>query len=334
MKRRLQNRIAESSVTLPAVCIVTLLLWWMPWKGYSLVHLGGVLVCALTAYVLIETDSVHALLRIRSRMISCLFLLLMAVCRFMHPINSETILQLCMAVTYYFLLRTYEHHHPEGSTFHAFLLLSVGSLVWPPLLLLTPVLIWNQGIFMRSLHWNSFCAAILGLLLPYVLWGTVLTGKMVFSILTTPVSDTPLDGITAFTPIVQHAAAVIAPFQEPLLWPPAIVSWTYHHPSECFALSVVLLVGLTGFIHYIRKSYDDKIRVRMCHYSFMLMQAVILFWLLLQPQYFPQLFPLFLLMTVPAAAHFVALTHTWFSNAWVVLLTLLIAAVAVITLTN
>ena len=92
------------------------------------------------------------------------------------------------------------------------------------------------------------------------------------------------------------------------------------HQTESIALAVTLLWGTTGFIHYVRKSYDDKIRVRMCHYTFMAMQFTLILWLTLQPNYFSQLFPLFLLTTVPAAAHFVTLTRTWLTNAWTMVL--------------
>lgn len=53
MKRRFQNRIAESAVTLPAVCVATTLLWWLPQGAYSTDYLLGWLLCALTAYAVI-----------------------------------------------------------------------------------------------------------------------------------------------------------------------------------------------------------------------------------------------------------------------------------------
>ena len=336
MKRRLQHKVAESTATLPVACVVTAMLWWWPQGGYSLSYLLGLLSCALTTYVMMEMNAIYALLRIRSRMVSSLFVLLMAGCGFLHPISAGSIILLCVAIAYFFLLRTYEHPHPENATFHAYLLLSLGSLAWPPLLLLTPVLLWIQGVFLRAMRWNVLCAAFMGLVLPYVLWGTALTGWMVFSFLTTPLTETPVYGLAAFEPLLQHMAAIIAPFQEPLAWPPTttFVYWWQAHRAEGVAFAFMVLLGLTGFIHYVRKSFDDKIRVRMCHYSFLLMQVILLVWLLLQPHLFPQLFPLFLFTTVPSTAHFVALTRTWFSNAWFLFLTLLLIAVAVITLTD
>ena len=35
MRRRLQNRIAESTLTLPLAAVVATLLWWLPQGGYT-----------------------------------------------------------------------------------------------------------------------------------------------------------------------------------------------------------------------------------------------------------------------------------------------------------
>jgi hypothetical protein len=62
----------------------------------------------------------------------------------------------------------------------------------------------------------------------------------------------------------------------------------------------------------------------------MTLQVIVAIWIFLQPQYYYQLFPLFIAATVPAAAHFIALTHTWMTNVWVMCLGILMIAVAMI----
>ena len=333
MKNRLQNRIAQSSATLPTACVLTTLLWWLPQGGYSTEYLLGWLLCVLTAYVVIETVAVNALLRIRSRMISSLFLFLMAVCGFLHPISSGTVVLFCVAVSFFCLLRTYESERPETDILHTYLFLSLGSLLWPPLLLLSVVQLWNQGVFLRSLHMRSFGAACCGVLLPYFFWAA---GAF---------------AMNDIQPFVDHVAAIIAPLTEVFQWQWAVdlaqrADWNAFwpqfyvplqarvvaHQPECAALLLVVLLGLTGFVHYARSSFDDKIRVRMCHYCFMAMQLVLLAWLVLSPGYFRQLFPLLVLTTVPAAAHFFAFTHSWLSNMWFILLVLALIAVGVCSL--
>ena len=81
-----------------------------------------------------------------------------------------------------------------------------------------------------------------------------------------------------------------------------------------------------------RHSYDDKIRVRMCHYTFLLLLVVTSLWLVLQPQYVEMLLPLIILVATPSAAHFIALTHTRASNAWFVIMALLLVITASINL--
>ena len=343
-------------MTLPAACVVATLLWWLPVGGYSTEYLLGWLACALTTYVLLETATTNALLRIRSRMISSLFLLLMAACGFLHPLQSTTITLLLVAISFYCLLRTYEQPRPEVDTLHAYLFLSLGSLLWPPLLLLAFVHWWSQSVYLRSLSLRSFGAALIGIVLPYAFWAT---GAFAMGDL---------------TPFISHTAAIIEPVRAPIenaiqggaLLPSTYLQWLgyeaqevpvgdncwwatveaarhvdwnafmqniFHWMQGCWpqlsALVFVLLLGLTGFIHYARQSFDDKIRVRMCHYTFMFFQAVVVIWLICQPYRFPSLFPLLLFTSTPAAAHFIALTRTWSTNFWTFILTLALIAVGV-----
>lgn len=335
-------------MTLPAACVLATLLWWLPQGGYSTDYLLGWLLCALTTYILIETTAVNVLLRVRSRMISALYLFMMAACGFLHPLQTSTVMQFCLALSFYCLLRTCEKPRSQADTLHAHLLLSLASLLWPPLLLLWPVLLWNQGVYLRSLSWKSFGAAIIGILLPYAFWAAAAFVAAV-AVPAVSLAGSPIPVLGGIIPFLQHVTAIVAPFTEPFYWqwaiheaqtlewhdfwqvfPAELWSRVLQHPAESITLAVTLLWGLTGFIHYIRKSYDDKIRVRVCHYTFMAMQFTLFLWIALQPCYFPQLFPLLLLTTVPAAAHFITLTHTWLTNAWTLLLFMSLVALGLV----
>ncbi|MBR0272961.1 MAG: hypothetical protein IJQ59_02590 [Bacteroidaceae bacterium] len=345
MKRRLQNKIAESTATLPVAFIIMTALWWWPQHGDLIPLLLGWLTCVATTYFLLEANAKYAILRIRTQMMSALYLLLMAVCTFLHPMSTGNLCQLCLVIAFYCMLHTYGDSHAETHTFHAVLALSIGSLFWAPLLWLMPVLLWCQGVYLRALNLRNLGAALCALLLPYLVWGTALTAKMSYAYLTSSVVD-QLPAIDYFQPLLHHAEQMIAPFHEPITFFNSQFTidnsfdelrinqfFTLHSSLfiHLFAALVVGLLGLTGFIHYLRKSYDDKIQVRMYHYSFMTVQVVVAIWMVLQPHYFHQLFPLFIAATVPAAAHFIALTHTWLTNAWFILLTLLLASIFILT---
>ena len=333
MKIRLQNKIAESALTLPITCVVTALLWWLPQGGYSLEYLLGLLTCALTAFLVIKTATANALLRIRSQMIAVLFLWFLAVCGFLHPLQPGTIIVCCFSISFFYLLRTYDNDGPEVDTFHAYLFIALASLVWAPLLWLSIVMFWCHLFYLRSLSWRCFGAVLCGLLLPYLFWAA---GAFY---------------LNDVSPLLEHCTSIISPFNERFYWQWVIddaiqYEWSsfwslflskfhdmfLHHLPEGVALLVVFLFGLTGLVHYSRKNFDDKIRVRMCHYCYMVFQIVLFLWILLRPQEFMYLFPLLLLSTAPTAAHFITLTHTWITNVWSIILSLGLVAVSIITL--
>lgn len=314
MKRRLQNKIAESSATFPMACAVATLLWWLPQGAFSWDYLYGWLACALTTLVLAGLVVVNTLLRVRSQMTSVVFVLTMGVCGFLHPIGVGQILTFFLVLAFYALFRSYEKREAPIDSFQAALCISLGSLALAPFLWLAPVLLVGQGIFMRGLSQRVLGAWLVGVVLPYWFWGAV----ALF------LGDTTVLGA--------HLAAVIPSFQEPFYWPPSIEGIRAHmeaHRAEAAASAFVALTGTTGFIHYYRNNYDDKIGVRMCYYCLMLTQVVLLLWLLCQPTAFYQLFPLLILSTAPTAAHFFALAHTWLTNAWFVICCLALVGVGV-----
>ena len=323
MQRRLQNRIAESTATLPVAAVTATLLWWLPQGGYSTAYLLGWVVCVVTTYIVVETSTQNALLRLRSRMDSALFLLVMAACGTLHALSSATATLIPLTAAIFCLLRSYDKPQPQLDTFHAYLLLSLASLFEPPLLLLTPVLMAIQVFFLRSLTWRGTGAILCGVVVPYLFWGATAMA---------------LEDIKPFT---SHATAIIWPFTEPFYWQwlieqPSIYAGqdmesgdtllttvgeglrlrAMAHPQLTAMLAWLLLLSLTGVTHYLRHSYDDKIRVRMCHYTFITLLIACGLWLLLQPRYAKMLLPLIILSSVPSAAHFMALTHTRFTNYW------------------
>lgn len=347
MKKRLQNKIAGSSLTLPTTAVVVTLLWWLPQGGYSQEYLLGWLFCAMTTFVVLETSTQNVLLRIRSRMISSLLLLLMGICGFLHPIQPSTIIQFCIVLSLFFFFRTCESPRPENDTFQSYLLLSLASLLWAPILLLVPAMLWNQGILLRSLQRRSWGASFVGVLTPYALWAVIafsLDSLPVMHLLPLPAFLQTSGQMQSF---VAHAASIISPFTEPFYWQwivdnaqsmdgttfwPALSTGLQQrligHLPQSLAFLLMLLLALTGFIHYIRQSYDDKSRVRMCHYCYLFLLFVLMCWSVLTPSHVQMLFPLLILVCVPSAAHFITFTNTWFTNAWCIFLFVLSLVVA------
>ena len=318
----MQNKVAESSATLPVAFIIMTLLWWWPSHDDLFLHLFGWLTSVATTYFIIETNAKYAFLRIRSQMMAALFLLVMAACAFLHPFSPSSLCQLCLTISLYALLHTYHDVHAAAHTFYAAVALSIATVLWAPLVWFMPVLLWCLGVYLRNLDLRNLGAALCGFLLPYIAWSSALAIQMYYDLFTTSVID-QLPATDYFRPLLIHGQQCIAPFHTPDIHLfQTLPDLLLRHPAESAAHITVGLIGLTGFIHYMRKSYDDKIQVRMYHYSYMTFQAVMALWMLLQPSCFRQLFPLFIIVTVPSAAHFIAFTRTWFTNFWCLLLTL------------
>ena len=309
------------------------LLWWFPLGGFSSEYLLGWIVCMVAAYVVSEIESVNQLLRVTSRMIESLLLLMMAACGFLHPLQTSSLTLLAVALMFYCLLRSCGSRSPQVDTLHAYFFLSLGSLFWPPLLLLIPVVLWSQFVYLRVRGWQILGAAVCGLLVPFLFWAAALLY------------------LHREATLVTYLHQIVAPCFAPFYWqwvidlaqsadwhefwnqfPTLLAQRVRSHPTESAALAYVSLLGLTGFVHYVRQNYDDKIRVRMCHYCFLFMQLFVALWLVLQPYCFRQLFPLLMLTTVPSAAHFFTFTHTWLTNCWFVLLMLALVALGMCTL--
>ena len=372
-RRRLQNLVSESSLTLPVVVAAALLFWWpasgvdsfssWTFQSSSARYALGLLCYAIATYSLLETNSVCLLLRIRSRMVSSTFLFMAVACGFLHPLTHASLALLGMAVAFYQLLSSYETDKAQVGVFNAYLAIGLGSLLWAPMLLLALVMLWNQLAYLRNLTWRHFRAALIGLLLPYWFWlaWCAYDGDLTPLVHQAHQAIAPITGlVTAFSegrPLLADTylrwlqadntnpafAALMADESNALsaTWTAMnnvtsdegfhnVMAWSLAHLPRVSALVVVALMALTGYIHYRRKSYDDKIRVRMFFYCFMTMQVVCGLWLLLQPAFFDELFPLLLLTTAPTAAHFFALTHTRMTNLWFVLITLMLVMVLIL----
>lgn len=307
-RRRFQNRVVESIFILPVSAVLAAVMWWWPKGSFSMDYLLGLLLCALTAYVLLEVNNANALVRIRTRMVSCLWLLLAAGAGFLHTAPGPLFATCCLAVSYSQLCRTYQRTDITIESFHAHLLLALASLVFPPMLLFSVFYVIYLLVYMRSLHLRAFLSALIGLILPYWLW----MGWCIW--------------VQDFGPLLTHLSGV-TDFRIPVptdylsLPLPVLTAW-----------GLTSLLALVGIIHYLRNCYDDKIRVRMLLYILVCQTVFLELAILLQPQFVPILLPMLMVSASPLIAHYFALTGSWFSNAFFILSILLFAAVAVINL--
>lgn len=294
---RFQNHISESSFTLPLCMVMGTLVWF--WNGTSLDYefensaLWTLFLAIGVTYVVFETANTYALLRIRSRMITSVWVVLISMMAFVHFYHSGWIAALAMAGSYYVMFATYQEHEPVLGVFHTFFLLSVAILALPQLCILVPLYYWYLLVFLRCLSWRCFWAGLVGLSLPLclVLGWCVITADYSFA-------EERIDNLlqTVIFPVERYKV---------------LFSLT---SVEALDFLLVSMLSLIGIIHYLHNYYNDKIRTRM--YLYIYVMQTIASWLIVicAPDMWHLMAPALLLNASTMIAHFFALTGSIISN--------------------
>ncbi len=299
---RLQNHISESTLTLPVCAAIAVVLWFVRINPLSFridvrtaVSLLSVI---LTTYIVMETNTANSLLRIRSRMVSAVWVMGISMMTFSHDVTVTWITVPLMAATHYLLFKTYQDPNPVNYTFHIFFLLGTMILIMPNLYVLIPLYFWYMAVFMRSLSWRAFWAGLIGLAMPsWFLFGWCAANgdyTMVTDIIGTIASPQPIEQDNYTT-------------------------WLSVHNPRTLTWCCLTFVTSVATIHYLRNYFKDKIRTRMYLYIYVIQTVAIWLLLLWQPDKYDRLMPLFMLCAGTLIAHHFALTGTILSNLFFVL---------------
>ena len=302
-EHRFRNRVAEGSLTLPVMSVITFVCWLLATSPFDAASWLTLAMVVLQTYVFVECNNQCQLLRIRSRMVSASFLAFVSAVPALHASTWHWLPAVSLLLSYFVAFKGYGRFQPQGWVFHAFLFLSIGSVVFPPMLLLVPFLLFSCSRQLRILTGKAFVAALLGLLFPYWVYGAfcLLTGFDVPRLL------------LAWQQALRPSPPLLAGFE---LWQLAFLP---------FLLFLVLL----SMAHFVRTSYNDKIRTRQYFYTLFSLQLPLFFLLLWYPEAFTFTLPLFLTTSVPFIAHYFALARGRFMNGWFIVCLLLLIALAV-----
>ena len=305
---KFQNKVAESAATMPVCAVLATILWWWPQQSFALSNILGFVLCAFTTYVCMETNGTQHIIRIRTRMMSCVWLILASCLSFMHPWGAPAISAACMAMSYYLLFRCYQLYDSTVWIYHSFLFLGIGSF-YSPAMLVMGILYYIYLIgFLRSLTWRGFWAGILGIVTPYWCWAVwcFFMGKT--------------DGILEFisSRFVWQAVTWQTMVSLPL--------------ANIVSMGVVCLLSLVGLIHYMQTKYNDKIHVRMILYIYTIQTLLLILYLLLQPNQYQTTMALLVVSSSPLIAHYFSLTGSWLSNLFFILSLLLCGVMAYLNL--
>ena len=287
MTKRLQNKIAESRLTLPVAVVYAIAIWIA--NGLLSGQLWIQFACfAVSTYLMVEINNSNALIRIYSRMVSCAFLFISVASCFLFTSIYGCIAELCVIASLTTLFHSYQDRRAMVWIFYSFLFISIASLFFPHILYYVPGVWLIMAFFLRSISWRSFWASVIGLVLPYWFAAIYLIYTQNF------------DSFTAhFTQL-----AVFHP----------LADYTVLTTHQIITFLFVFIVSITGIVHYHRNSFNDKIRIRMFYDCFTTINLMSLAFIILQPQHYELLMRIMIITASPLIAHFIALTRTWITN--------------------
>lgn len=287
MKKLAQNKIAESTLTLPFVALYAAGVWLA--CGAVQAEWWFQLVCfAATTFLMAQLNTKHSLIRIYSRLVSCTFMVLMCCASFLLPSVEGAVTSLFLVMTYYLLFMGYQDSSKVGVAYYAFLSMGMASMGYVHILYLVPLLWLFMRTHLAMLSWRTWGASMLGLLTPYWFTGYWFAQQHDLRSL-----------LNHFKPL--------ADFQLPFNF-----STVTDSHLAVLALAAVLIVIST--VHTLRKGYHDGVRTRTFYAIFIWTNLVAFVLLALQPQHCNLLLRIIIINTAPLAAHFFALTSTKLTN--------------------
>lgn len=283
------------------MAVVSVLVWMLPGVASAELWLGLALT-GVNAYLIMELNNRNALLRIRSRMMSVTYLALMLACPALHTGSLDALPACCLTLAYFMLFASYQEPRAAGYVFHAFLCLGIGSLVFPPLLVLA-LAYWLCMLFqLRVLGGRTFVASILGVAVPY--WLKAAYG----------VWQNSLD--TEFAYLAPWFRVQLPDFSQLTI-------------NQWVTLSFIFALSLLAFIHFIHTAYNDKIRTRMLLYAVAVVEVFLTVGIVMLPQHFDVQLRLFLTNSSLLIAHYYTLGKGRFFDAWFYLSVVLLLALGV-----
>lgn len=303
--KHIQNKVAESRKTLPVAILYSVAVWLAAGlvQNQWWIQFGCF---ALSVYLMMELNRVNLLIRIFSRMVSVSFILLSMAAVFLFPSVAGGFTGLCFIASLLPFYNSYLDKASPGLTFYTFLCLGIGSIADVHLLWFVPIYWLMMATIVYSLCWRTFFASLIGLLTPYWFWCAWILWK---------------EGlyITMMTDHFAELADLQMPGSVPLQLPQMLI------------LILLIILGITGTVHFLRTSSRDKIRTRQIYYSFLLLGTVAIIFLLLQPQHQDMLFRILIITTSPLIGHFLALTKTRLTN---IAFFVIMGAILIITAVN
>lgn len=282
--------------------IIALAIWFAVGLKTFEPHIVTSFICMAMASVMMgQLNSANALIRIYSRMIMCTFLVIVSVATFLFSDYAPALVTLCSTIFYTFLFRCYQDKSSPGWIFYAYLAIGLASVFWVQVLFFLPFLWIITSTNLLAMNFRNFIASLLGVIAPY--W--FLLAWYAFK-----------NDIPAFAVHFKELANFghVAGMQV----------LTSH---QLVTLAFTILLAVTGMIHFVNKAHLDNIRTRLLYETFITIDLLTIAFIILQPQHFKFLYGILAVNTSPLIGHFIALTHTKWTNRYFILLIIMAMAI-------
>ena len=287
MKKRIQNKIAESRWTFPLVLGYGLLAVLAAGLISKETWVSAACVFLATLFMA-EFNNRFALIRIYSRMVSASFLVLTLMSPQLLSSKSACIAQLAFVGFYIIFFMAYQDRNAAGLMFYSFCIVGVVSMIWVQALYFVPLLWIMMATYNMAGSIKNIMGSVLGVMAPY--WFVspyyIYKENIVQQL-------QHFEALGHFEPLADFSA------------------YTTEQLSTLIVITTLFTIGVFAFL---RSSYLDKIRIRMTYNTLIIVGIAALVFLILQPQHYDMLIRILLVSTSVLIAHFFTLTHSKITN--------------------
>ncbi len=263
------------------------------------------LMCA-SIYFIIELSNSNSLIRIRSRMVSSVFVTLMCCNSVLFQSISGNFVTLCLILSILLLFTTYQRPEAVGSTYYSALFMGLASLAEVRVLYFMPLLWLLDLTHLQSFSLRSWMASCLGILTPYWFFIPLLLYQQ------------------DFYSVVSHFMQLFdihEPFEFSAIGPAQWLSFIY--------IQVLTVISATNFWLY---NYEDRIRIRQFYGFFALTGLTASIFLIIQPQLFDPMMRFVIVCSSPFIAHYFSLTQAKGTNILFIISTIVALLLIVLNL--
>lgn len=301
----LHQKIATGRLTLPVVVLITIVCWLisffyipdLPTRNFSYSFLEVLRVAPPTewisriisfliyisiGYLLIFLNNTFAIIRIRASIQTAVYWLFVAACPIIHQLDAGNAASVGLFLCIYFLFNSYQSSRPSASICYAFLFLAIGSLAFPKLTYIAPLL-WLTAYKFKALTPRSFTASLVGWGLPYWFF-------------------------FCYCYLSNQTETFYSPFIELTTFHPVDLKLLY--PREVAAIAYCLILFAVSSTHIFTYGYQDKIRTRSYLYFLIQLNFCLFLFIFLQPVYGVELLSLLLIGISILFGHMIALTKS------------------------